>query len=37
MNFEFLPLEQSDISIFKHDIQEAFQRAMKMFTVKSRE
>lgn len=26
MNFEFLPLEQSDISIFKHDIQEAFQK-----------
>lgn len=26
MNFELLPLEQADIGIFKHDIQEAFQK-----------
>lgn len=26
MDFELLPLEQADIGIFKHDIQEAFQK-----------
>ncbi|SDB64482.1 GNAT family N-acetyltransferase [Butyrivibrio sp. INlla16] len=26
MSFELLPLEDADISIFKHDMQEAFQR-----------
>ena len=26
MNFELLPLEQADTGIFKHDIQEAFQK-----------